>query len=206
MKGRDQHEEAVRGVRMKARERQATAARTEELIARLVAYREENERLRAERGEAIRKTIELRAERDALREELRLWQRGRRKVGDALFGSATEEAADGGAKDASDADSQGDDATARDPLAALSIFVVGGSAAWQRRAAERFPYLRFIGSDKGFDETPLRTADVLVINTNAVSHAATEKAKRAAKGAVLVLTSTNNLDIVHKKIVQEVLS
>ena len=52
---------------MKARERQASAARMEELIARLAAEREENERLRAERNEAIRKTIELRAEVDDLR-------------------------------------------------------------------------------------------------------------------------------------------
>ena len=66
--------------------------------------------------------------------------------------------------------------------------------------------MRFVGNEKNFDDAPLHAADVLVINTNAVSHAATEKAKRAAKGAVLVLTSTNNLDIVHKKIVQEVLS
>ena len=102
------------------------------------------------------------------------------------------------------------DASVRIPLTviccALAIFVVGGSEAWQRKAAERFPYMRFVGNEKNFDDAPLHAADVLVINTNAVSHAATEKAKRAAKGAVLVLTSTNNLDIVHKKIVQEVLS
>ena len=186
---------------MKARERQITAARTEELAARLAAYREENERLRAERNEAIQKTIELRAEVDALREELRLWQRGKRRPGDV-----TGESGDGTAAVADVADDHAAEAAAADPLAALAIFVVGGSEAWQRKAAERFPYMRFVGNEKNFDDAPLHAADVLVINTNAVSHAATEKAKRAAKGAVLVLTSTNNLDIVHKKIVQEVLS
>lgn len=186
---------------MKARERQITAARTEELAVRLAAYREENERLRAERNEAIQRTIELRAEVDALREELRLWQRGKRRPGDV-----TGESGDGTAAVADVADDHAAEAAAADPLAALAIFVVGGSEAWQRKAAERFPYMRFVGNEKNFDDAPLHAADVLVINTNAVSHAATEKAKRAAKGAVLVLTSTNNLDIVHKKIVQEVLS
>ena len=186
---------------MKVRERQMAAARTDELAARLAAYREENERLRAERNEAIQKTIELRAEVDALREELRLWQRGKRRPGEERAdGEGGEDAADGVASDGAS------EAAAADPLAALAIFVVGGSEAWQRKAAERFPYMRFVGNEKNFDDAPLHAADVLVINTNAVSHAATEKAKRAAKGAVLVLTSTNNLDIVHKKIVQEVLS
>ncbi len=186
---------------MKARERQITAARTEKLAARLAAYREENERLRAERNEAIQRTIELRAEVDALREELRLWQRGKRRPGDV-----TGESGDGTAAVADVADDHAAEAAAVDPLAELAIFVVGGSISWQRKAVERFPYMRFVGNEKNFDDAPLHAADVLVINTNAVSHAATEKAKRAAKGAVLVLTSTNNLDIVHKKIVQEVLS
>ena len=186
---------------MKARERQITAARTEKLAARLAAYREENERLRAERNEAIQRTIELRAEVDALREELRLWQRGKRRPGDV-----TGESGDGTAAVADVADDHAAEAAAVDPLAELAIFVVGGSISWQRKAVERFPYRRFVGNEKNFDDAPLHAADVLVINTNAVSHAATEKAKRAAKGAVLVLTSTNNLDIVQKKIVQEVLS
>lgn len=192
---------------MKARERQITAARTEELAVRLAAYREENERLRAERNEAIQRTIELRAEVDALREELRLWQRGKRRPGD-VTGESGEAAAAAmaGSVASAVADDHAAEAAAVDPLAALAIFVVGGSEAWQRKAAERFPYMRFVGNEKNFDDAPLHAADVLVINTNAVSHAATEKAKRAAKGAVLVLTSTNNLDIVHKKIVQEVLS
>ena len=192
---------------MKARERQITAARTEELAVRLAAYREENERLRAERNEAIQRTIELRAEVDALREELRLWQRGKRRPGD-VTGESGEAAAAAmaGSVASAVADDHAAEAAAVDPLAELAIFVVGGSISWQRKAAERFPYMRFVGNEKNFDDAPLHAADVLVINTNAVSHAATEKAKRAAKGAVLVLTSTNNLDIVHKKIVQEVLS
>lgn len=187
---------------MKARERQTSAARMEELIARLAAEREENERLRAERNEAIRKTIELRAEVDDLREELRLWQRGRRQPDEA-----DADGTEGGEKGKTlSADSAApEDASVSDPLAALAIFVVGGSAAWQRKAAERFLYMRFVGNEKNFDDAPLHAADVLVINTNAVSHAATEKAKRAAKGAVLVLTSTNNLDIVHQKICGEIL-
>ena len=192
---------------MKVRERQMAAARTEELAARLAAYREENERLRAERNEAIQKNIEFRAEVDALREELRLWQRGKRRPGD-VTGESGEAAAAAmaGSVASAVADDHAAEAAAVDPLAELAIFVVGGSISWQRKAVERFPYMRFVGNEKNFDDTPLRTADVLVVNTNAVSHAATEKAKRAAKGAVLVLTSTNNLDIVHKKIVQEVLS
>ena len=83
----------------------------------------------------------------------------------------------------------------------LKIAVIGGSEAWQAKVMERHPGFKVIGSNKNFDRDKLSGTDILVINTNAVSHACTQKAKgEVDKGAEILTISTNNLDILDKKI------
>ena len=58
-----------------------------------------------------------------------------------------------------------------------------------------------VGSSKNFDRDKLGGTDILVINTNAVSHACTQKARgEVDKGTVVLSISTNNLEILDKKI------
>lgn len=83
----------------------------------------------------------------------------------------------------------------------LKVSVIGGTPAWQAKVAERHPGFKIIGSNKNFDRDKLMGTDILVINTNAVSHACTQKAKgEVDKGAMVLSISTNNLDILDKKI------
>ncbi|SHK60773.1 hypothetical protein SAMN05216582_10957 [Selenomonas ruminantium] len=83
----------------------------------------------------------------------------------------------------------------------LKVAVIGGTDAWQAKVMERHPGFKVIGSSKNFDRDKLSGTDILVINTNAVSHACTQKAKGEVDRGTEVLTiSTNNLDILDKKI------
>lgn len=83
----------------------------------------------------------------------------------------------------------------------LKVSVIGGSEAWQAKVMERHPEFKVIGSSKNFDRDKLSGTDILIINTNAVSHACTQKAKgEVDKGAEVLIISTNNLDILDKKI------
>ena len=83
----------------------------------------------------------------------------------------------------------------------LKIAVIGGTEAWQAKVLSRHPGFKIIGSNKNFDRDKLAGTDILVINTNAVSHACTQKAKsEVPKGADVLRISTNNLDILDKKI------
>ena len=67
--------------------------------------------------------------------------------------------------------------------------------------AERHPGFKIIGSSKNFDRDKLAGTDILVINTNAVSHACTQKAKgEVDRGTEILIISSNNLDILDKKI------
>ena len=60
---------------------------------------------------------------------------------------------------------------------------------------------KIIGSNKNFDRDKLAGTDILVINTNAVSHACTQKAKsEVSKGAEILIVSSNNLEILDRKI------
>ena len=83
----------------------------------------------------------------------------------------------------------------------LKIAVIGGTEAWQAKVVARHPGFKIIGSNKNFDRDKLAGTDILVINTNAVSHACTQKAKsEVSKGAEVLSISTNNLDILDQKI------
>ena len=83
----------------------------------------------------------------------------------------------------------------------LKVAVIGGTEAWQAKVVARHPGFKIIGSNKNFDRDKLAGTDILVINTNAVSHACTQKAKsEVSKGAEVLSISTNNLDILDKKI------
>ncbi len=83
----------------------------------------------------------------------------------------------------------------------FKVAVIGGTDAWQAKVAERHPQFKIVGSSKNFDRDKLGGTDILVINTNAVSHACTQKAKgEVDKGTVVLSISTNNLEILDKKI------
>ena len=83
----------------------------------------------------------------------------------------------------------------------LKVAVIGGTDAWQAKVAERHPGFKLIGSSKNFDRDKLAGTDILVINTNAVSHACTQKAKgEVDRGTEVLIISSNNLDILDKKI------
>lgn len=85
------------------------------------------------------------------------------------------------------------------------IYVVGGTEKWQKKAAEVFPTMHFLGSEKNFDRSALAQADYVIINTNAVSHACTEKAKNAApKSASIIMTSNNNLHLLQRKLLETI--
>ena len=81
------------------------------------------------------------------------------------------------------------------------VAVIGGTDTWQAKVAERHPGFKIIGSSKNFDRDKLSGTDILVINTNAVSHACTQKAKgEVDRGTEILIISSNNLDILDKKI------
>lgn len=85
------------------------------------------------------------------------------------------------------------------------IYVVGGTEKWQKKAEEVFPTMHFLGSEKNFDRSALAQADYVIINTNAVSHACTEKAKNAApKSASIIMTSNNNLHLLQRKLLETI--
>ncbi|WP_302610052.1 hypothetical protein [uncultured Mitsuokella sp.] len=99
------------------------------------------------------------------------------------------------------ADEAGISAEEREFFETFRIYVVGGTDKWQKKAAEVFPMLHFLGNEKNFDPQALAQADYVVINTNAVSHACTEKAKNAApKSAAIIMTSNNNLKLLRQKL------
>ena len=83
----------------------------------------------------------------------------------------------------------------------LKVAVIGGTEAWQAKVMARHPGFKIIGSNKNFDRDKLAGTDILVINTNAVAHACTQKAKsEVSKGAEVLSISTKNLDILDQKI------
>ena len=111
-----------------------------------------------------------------------------------------------------------DDIPSADPLITelnrlsrtLTVSVIGGSPTWQKKAAEVFPYLRFLGN-QDFDGAKLMTTDILLVNTNHVSHACTKKAVdlATAQSAEICYTSKHNLTQIAEllcKRIQAVLS
>lgn len=76
----------------------------------------------------------------------------------------------------------------------LTISVVGGSPTWQQKAQASFPSLRFLGN-QDFDSSKLDNTDILLVNTNHVSHSCTKKAVDLATShnTEICYTSKHNL-------------
>lgn len=184
-------------------------AKLEEQAAKLADCRREIE-------DAIVARIKQRDELDALREENRQL---RRRL--ALYESPADPAGvhagdEPPAQDEPPADAAGvpvEDSPAepartqeeQEFFDSFRIYVVGGTEKWQKKAAEVFPTMHFLGSEKNFDRSALAQADYVIINTNAVSHACTEKAKNAApKSASIIMTSNNNLHLLQRKLLETI--
>ena len=168
----------------------ALQAKLEEQAAKLADCRREIE-------DAIVARIKQRDEHDALREENRQL---RRRL--ALY----EPPADAAGVPVEN--SPAEPARTREEqefFDSFRIYVVGGTEKWQKKAAEVFPTMHFLGSEKNFDRSALAQADYVIINTNAVSHACTEKAKNAApKSASIIMTSNNNLHLLQRKLLETI--
>lgn len=181
------------------------AALEQEIAALKESLKEQAARLaqcRKEIEDAIVARIKRQDEIDALREENR---RLRKRL--AEYEPPAEPAAEG-AEEASSPDTPDESAGTREEdefFAAFRIYVVGGTEKWQKKAAEVFPTMHFLGSEKNFDSSALAQADYVIINTNAVSHACTEKAKNAApKSAAIIMTSNNNLPLLRQKLLETI--
>ncbi|WP_286821651.1 hypothetical protein [Mitsuokella sp. UBA4253] len=181
-----------------ALEQEVTAlqAKLEEQAAKLADCRREIE-------DAIVARIKQRDELDALREENRQL---RRRL--ALYELPAQDEPPADAAGVSVEDSPAEPARTREEqefFDSFRIYVVGGTEKWQKKAAEVFPTMHFLGSEKNFDRSALAQADYVIINTNAVSHACTEKAKNAApKSASIIMTSNNNLHLLQRKLLETI--
>ena len=187
----------------------ALQAKLEEQAAKLADCRREIE-------DAIVARIKQRDELDALREENRQLRK-RLAMYEPPADSAGVHAGDEPpAQDEPPADAAGvpvEDSPAepartreeQEFFESFRIYVVGGTETWQKKAAEVFPTMHFLGSEKNFDRSALAQADYVIINTNAVSHACTEKAKNAApKSASIIMTSNNNLHLLQRKLLETI--
>ncbi|MGO5439262.1 hypothetical protein ACTQX2_00080 [Megamonas funiformis] len=87
----------------------------------------------------------------------------------------------------------------------LKICVVGGSDSWQKKISETFPFMKIIGN-KDFHINKLDNVDVLIINTNYVSHAWTQKAYDLAhsQNAEIIYTAKNNLEQIKNEIMKRI--
>lgn len=174
----------------------ALQAKLEEQAAKLADCRREIE-------DAIVARIKQRDELDALREENRQL---RRRL--ALYEPPAQDEPPADAAGVPVEDSPAEPARTREEqefFDSFRIYVVGGTEKWQKKAAEVFPTMHFLGSEKNFDRSALAQADYVIINTNAVSHACTEKAKNAApKSASIIMTSNNNLHLLQRKLLETI--
>lgn len=174
----------------------ALQAKLEEQAAKLADCRREIE-------DAIVARIKQRDELDALREENRQL---RRRLAAYEPPVPCQPPAD--AAGVPGEDSPAEPARTREEqefFDSFRIYVVGGTEKWQKKAAEVFPTMHFLGSEKNFDRSALAQADYVIINTNAVSHACTEKAKNAApKSASIIMTSNNNLHLLQRKLLETI--
>ena len=174
----------------------ALQAKLEEQAAKLADCRREIE-------DAIVARIKQRDELDALREENRQL---RKRL--ALYEPPAQDEPPADAAGVPVEDSPAEPARTREEqefFSSFRIYVVGGTEKWQKKAAEVFPTMHFLGSEKNFDRSALAQADYVIINTNAVSHACTEKAKNAApKSASIIMTSNNNLHLLQRKLLETI--
>ena len=90
-------------------------------------------------------------------------------------------------------------------LANKKICVVGGSAKWQKKFLEEFPDAATV-DNKNFDEQKVKSAFVLIVNTNFVGHSCTEKAVELAAQLKIQIfyTSKNNLTNIAKELVDKI--
>ena len=140
----------------------ALQAKLEEQAAKLADCRREIE-------DAIVARIKQRDELDALREENRQL---RKRL--ALYEPPAQDEPPADAAGVPVEDSPAEPARTREEqefFDSFRIYVVGGTEKWQKKAAEVFPTMHFLGSEKNFDRSALAQADYVIINTNAVSHA-----------------------------------
>ncbi|WP_036376438.1 hypothetical protein [Mitsuokella jalaludinii] len=174
----------------------ALQAKLEEQAAKLADCRREIE-------DAIVARIRQRDELDALREENRQL---RKRL--AMYEPPAQDEPPADAAGVPVEDSPAEPARTREEqefFDSFRIYVVGGTEKWQKKAAEVFPTMHFLGSEKNFDRSALAQADYIIINTNAVSHACTEKAKNAApKSASIIMTSNNNLHLLQRKLLETI--
>ena len=174
----------------------ALQAKLEEQAAKLADCRREID-------DAIVARIKQRDELDALREENRQL---RKRL--ALYEPPAQDEPPADAAGVPVEDSPAEPARTREEqefFDSFRIYVVGGTEKWQKKAAEVFPTMHFLGSEKNFDRSALAQADYVIINTNAVSHACTEKAKNAApKSASIIMTSNNNLHLLQRKLLETI--
>lgn len=83
----------------------------------------------------------------------------------------------------------------------LKIAVAGGTDSWRAKVIARHPKFKDIGNSKGFDTQKLNDVDLLVINTNNVSHACTMKASaNTPESGKILYTSYYNLDLLDAQI------
>lgn len=174
----------------------ALQAKLEEQAAKLADCRREIE-------DAIVARIKQRDELDALREENRQL---RKRL--AAYEPPAQDEPPADAAGVPVEDSPAEPSRTREEqefFDSFRIYVVGGTEKWQKKAAEVFPTMHFLGSDKNFASSALAQADYVIINTNAVSHACTEKAKNAApKSASIIMTSNNNLHLLQRKLLETI--
>lgn len=187
----------------------ALQAKLEEQAAKLADCRREIE-------DAIVARIKQRDELDALREENRQLRRRLALYEPPADPAGVHAGDEPPAQDEPPADAAGvpvEDSPAepartreeQEFFDSFRIYVVGGTEKWQKKAAEVFPTMHFLGSEKNFDRSALAQADYVIINTNAVSHACTEKAKNAApKSASIIMTSNNNLHLLQRKLLETI--
>lgn len=110
--------------------------------------------------------------------------------------------------DLQDDDAAGDDDVIEEngeKLRNLAIYVIGGSESWNKKAREKFPYMKFLGNSKSFDGSGLKFADVLVANINSVAHCTIHRAKLLVPDSCsIVMTDARNLGRFYRKVVREV--
>ena len=176
----------------------ALQAKLEEQAAKLADCRREIE-------DAIVARIKQRDELDALREENRQLRKRLAMYEPPAPCHPPADAAGVPVEDSPAESAGGQAVEEQEFFDSFRIYVVGGTEKWQKKAAEVFPTMHFLGSEKNFDRSALAQADYVVINTNAVSHACTEKAKNAApKSASIIMTSNNNLNLLQRKLLETI--
>ena len=81
------------------------------------------------------------------------------------------------------------------------VVIAGGSDDWQAKMLQEFPSLGAVNS-KNFDPAAVKGADIVVINTNNVSHALTRKAQNeAGPDTLVILTSKYNIGRLAREVV-----